>query len=74
MIIARFTKPQLDHFRENCNFTAVERKVFDLRSTATPLESIAEQLGYSIDGIKKVSRRVNEKINAIHEISTYSTL
>jgi len=66
MIIAKFTKPQLDHFRENCNFTDVERIVFELRSKAVPLERIAEQLEYSTDGIKKVSRRVNAKINSIH--------
>lgn len=66
MVISKFTEPELTRFRKNCNFTEVEQSVFELRSIGVPLEVIAERLDYSIDGIKKVSRRVNKKINAIH--------
>lgn len=62
MTIKDFTKPELDYFRENCNFVGIERDVFELRSQGIPLEEIAEQLNMSFDGIKKVSRRVNKKI------------
>lgn len=62
MKIADFTKPELDTFRENCNFVGIEKDVFELRSQGIPLEEIAESLNMSVDGIKKVSRRVNKKI------------
>ena len=62
MNIKDFTKPELDYFRENCNFVGIERDLFELRSQGVPLEVIAEQLNMSVDGIKKVSRRVNKNI------------
>ena len=62
MNIKDFTKPELDLFRENCNFVGVEKDLFELRSQGIPLEQIAELLNMSVDGVKKVSRRVNKKI------------
>lgn len=62
MNVKDFTKPELDSFRENCNFVGAEKDVFELRSQGIPLEEIAESLNMSVDGIKKVSRRVNRKI------------
>lgn len=62
MNIKDFTKPELDLFRENCNFVGVEKELFELRSQGIPLEQIAELLNMSVDGVKKVSRRVNKKI------------
>lgn len=62
MNIKDFTKPELDFFRENCNFVGSEMELFELRSQGVPLEEIAEQLDMSVDGIKKVSKRVNKKI------------
>ena len=62
MNISDFTKPELDLFRENCNFVGVEKDLFELRSQGVPLEEIAEMLNMSVDGVKKVSRRVNKKI------------
>jgi len=62
MIISDFTKLELDVFRDNCNFVGCERDIFDLRSQGIPLESIAETLNLSIDGAKRLSRKVNTKI------------
>lgn len=62
MNIKDFTKPELDYFRENCNFVGIESDVFEMRSQGIPIEEIAEELNMSVDGIKKVSRRVNKKI------------
>ncbi len=62
MKIADFTKPELDYFRENCNFVGVEKEVFELRSQGVPLEEIAEMVNMSVDGVKKASKRVNKKI------------
>ena len=62
MKIADFTVPELDYFRKTCNFVGVEIDVFELRSQGITLEEIAERVNMSVDGVKKVSRRVNKKI------------
>ena len=62
MIIADFTKPELDLLRDNCNFVGCERDIFDLRSQGISIEDIAETLNLSIDGAKRISRKVNNKI------------
>ena len=62
MIISEFTRPELETFRDNCNFVGYERDIFDLRSQGISLEVIAESLNLSIDGAKRISRKVNDKI------------
>lgn len=62
MIISDFTMPELDVFRSKCNFIGAEKDVFELRSQGIPLEEIAEHLNMSVEGIKKVSQKVNFKI------------
>ena len=62
MLIKDFTVPELNYFRENCNFVGLEIRVFELRSQGIPLEEIAEILDMSVDGVKKISRKVNAKI------------
>lgn len=65
MMVADFTKPELDYYRSNCNFVGNELKVFELRSQGIPLEQIAETLNMSVEGIKKVSQKVNRKITRV---------
>lgn len=67
MIVSDFTKPELDFYRVNCNFVGHEINVFELRSQGIPLEEIAETLNMSVEGIKKVSRKVNNKITRVHK-------
>lgn len=62
MIIKDFTEPELEYFRKTCHFVDDERKVFELRSDGIPLEQIAEMLNLSVDGVKKISQKVNRKI------------
>lgn len=62
MNIKDFVKPELDFCRENCNFVGSEREIFDLRSQGVPLEIIAESLNLSVDGTKRISKKVNNKI------------
>lgn len=62
MNIKDFTTPELDYFRATCNFVGIEKDVFEMRSQGIPLEEIAERIDMSVDGTKKVSRRVNRKI------------
>lgn len=65
MIVSDFTVPELDVFRANCNFVGNEKPVFELRSQGIPIEEIAEQLNMSVEGIKRISRKVNRKINRV---------
>lgn len=62
MKICDFTEIELEYFRCYCNFVGFERDVFELRSKDVPLEAIAEKLNMTIDGINKISRKVNSKI------------
>lgn len=63
MNIKDFTKPELDYFRENCNFVGIEKDVFELRSKGVTLEQIPDLIpGTTYDTIKKVSQRINRKI------------
>ena len=65
MVVSDFTKPELDFYRENCNFVGTESDVFELRSKGIPLEQIAEMLNMSATNISRVSQRVNRKIKRI---------
>ena len=65
MIVSAFTVPELNFFRDNCNFVGNEIDVFEMRSRGIPLEEIAEVLNMSAEGIKKVSRKVNNKITRV---------
>lgn len=62
MIVSDFTVPELDRFREQCNFVGNESNVFELRSQGIPLEEIAESLEMSVENVKYISRKVNNKI------------
>ena len=62
MIISDYTEIELDYFRSNCNFVGCERDVFELRCRGVPLEQIAERINMSVDGIKRISKKVNNKI------------
>ena len=62
MIVSDYTVPELDRFREQCNFVGNERQVFESRSQGIPLEEIAEMLNMSVENVKKISRKVNCKI------------
>ena len=62
MVISDYTVIELQYFREHCNFVGNEQELFELRSRGIPLERIAEQLNMSVEGVKKISRKVNNKI------------
>ena len=62
MIISDYTELELDFFRSKCNFVGNEREVFELRCRGVPLEQISERVNMSVDGIKRISTKVNKKI------------
>lgn len=62
MKVYDFTVPELDYFREKCNFTKDERTLFEYRSKNIPLEQCAELMNVSVSTVKRLSRKVNAKI------------
>ena len=62
MKVYDFTVPELDYFRAYCNFTHDERELFEYRSKNIPLEQCAELMNVSVSTIKRLSRKVNNKI------------
>ena len=69
MIISDYTKSELDFFRKECHFVNLEENVFEGRSKGKTLEVIAEENNLSIDCIRKVSRKVNRKIEKVLSIN-----
>lgn len=68
MKISKFTKPDLDYFREQCNFVGFEKDLFEMRSEGIPLQIIAENYGYTRRGLDNVSKEVNNKIKRVLEL------
>lgn len=62
MKIYDFTKPEIEYFLQNCNFTDEEEVLFRYRSKNIPLEACAEIMNVSISTAKRISKRVNNKI------------
>ena len=62
MKIYDFTVPELNYFREKCNFTKDEAALFEYRAKYIPLEECAEKMDISISTAKRLSRKVNNKI------------
>ena len=60
-----FTKPECDRYRELCNFTEDERKVFDLRVTG---HSIIESSMALCMGEATVKRRIKGIKNKIYRV------
>ena len=62
MKIHDFTVPELNYFREYCNFTEEERMLFDYRSKNIPIETCAEIMNVSISTIKRMNKKIQNKI------------
>jgi len=62
MIISDFTQFELDYLQSACNFVNSEKDVFSMRSKGMTLENIAELLNMSVENVKRISRKVNNKI------------
>lgn len=62
MKIYDFTTYELDYYRASCNFTTEQGTLFELRAKGVPLEECAEIMNVSVSTIKRISRKVNNKI------------
>lgn len=62
MKIRDFTKPELDRFRELCNFTEDELTYFNLRSKDKSNVEISMLMSISEAQVSKLARRVKNKM------------
>lgn len=65
MKICDFTKPELDRFRKDYNFTDIERQCFDLKAKDKTNTQLAMELNVSESTISVVMRRVRTKITRV---------
>lgn len=63
MQIRDFTQSEADYLQAVCNFTKDENTLFELRLQDCTLEECAERMNISVPTVKRISQRVNAKIN-----------
>lgn len=62
MQVYDFTKPELDYFREQCNFTQDELEYFNLRSSGMSNVQISLTMNVSESKVSKLAKKVKSKI------------
>lgn len=62
MQIRDLTMSEADYLQAVCNFTKDENTLFELRLQDVPLEECAERMNISVPTVKRLSQRVNKKI------------
>lgn len=60
--IPNFVQQEIDFFIDQCNFTPREEQFLHLSNKESTLESIAEQMDYSVSTVSRIGKRVKEKI------------
>ncbi|MBQ2499948.1 MAG: hypothetical protein II522_00565 [Clostridia bacterium] len=65
MKICDFTKPELDKFRDECNFTEIESKCFELKAKDCSNVELAMKLNVSESTVSVTMRRVRTKITRV---------
>lgn len=65
MQIRDFTVPELDRFRELCNFTDDELQYFNLRAKDRTNVHIALAMNISESQVSKLAKRVKSKIKRV---------
>lgn len=62
MQIRDLTRSEADYLQMVCNFTKDENTLFELRLQDCSLEECAERMNMSVPTVKRISQRVNRKI------------
>lgn len=62
MQIRDLTRSEADYLQMVCNFTKDENTLFELRLQDCSLEECAERMNISVPTVKRISQRVNRKI------------
>jgi hypothetical protein len=70
MKICDFTKPELDKFRKECNFTEIERQCFDLKAKGLTNYQLAMELNISDSTVSSTMKSIRAKITAVSEEKT----
>ena len=65
MKLRDFTVPELNRFRELCNFTDDEMQYFNLRSKDKSHIQIAFEMNISESQVSKLAKRVKSKIKRV---------
>lgn len=65
MKLRDFTVPELNRFRELCNFTDDEMQYFNLRSKDKSNIQIAFEMSVSESQVSKLAKRVKSKIKRV---------
>ena len=68
MLLRDYTKPELDHFMEFCNFTEIELQYFLLKSKDCSNVKISIEMNISEQQVCKISKRVRSKIERIQKL------
>ena len=56
------TRPEAEHFRKECNFTELERKVFDLRVSDMSIVEVCMALSLSESAVNRKIRCIKAKM------------
>lgn len=62
MKICSFTRKEIEYCINECNFTDSELQLFEMRCHDMPLEQCAEKMNISISTVKRLSRKMKNKI------------
>lgn len=62
MIISDFTRPEIEYFLDNCNFTDVEQEFFMLRAKGITLDEISEIMNIIRRTCDTYSKKIKRKI------------
>ena len=68
MLLRDYTKPELDYFVENCNFTESELQYFNLKSKDSSNIKIAMDMNISEQQVSVLSKRVRLKIARVQNL------
>lgn len=67
MLIRDYTKPELDHFIEYCNFTETELQYFILKAKDYSNTKISVEMNISEPQVSILAKRVKNKIKRIQK-------
>lgn len=67
MKICEFTMPEIRFILAESNFTEDENILFLLRCDDVPLERCAELMNVSVSTVKRLNRRLKDKIDKLYK-------
>lgn len=60
--VCEFIEPELEQFRQICNFVGLEKDVFELRARGLSLYEMSDALDVDYEVVKRASQKVTHKI------------